>query len=91
MAQPSLPGIVWARPRIEERLTAEQCNEIAARIVNWFHTTPTLNGGRSFGCDWPTMRALFPYKCRVFDRLKAQYCRLVPTRPVLLGHMERPK
>jgi hypothetical protein len=64
--------------KIEQRLTAEQCVEIASRIVNWFYTTPVLNGGRTFGCDWPTMRVLYPNKVAVYRRLRTRYLALVP-------------
>lgn len=59
--------------RIENRLTPAQCTEIGSRIVDWFYTEPGGDGGRKFGCDWPTMRILHPVKCRVFDRLRTQF------------------
>lgn len=76
--------------RVEDKLTADQCNEIGKRIIKWFYTEPGGEGGRQFGCDWPTMRMIHPRKCRVFDRLKARYRSIVAVKnggAVLLGHM----
>jgi hypothetical protein len=44
----------------------------AEAIIEWFYTDPAGDGGRDFGCDWPTMRILYPDHCARFDALKAE-------------------
>ncbi len=56
---------------MEKNLTAGQCEIIGRRIIDTFHRL--CAGGTQYGCDWPTMRVLFPAKCRVFERLRTRW------------------
>lgn len=56
---------------MEKNLTIEQLKEIGGRIIDMFYRD--CDGGCQYGCDWPTMRVLYPRRCRVFDRLRAAY------------------
>lgn len=64
--------------RIEDKLTLEQCCVIGERIINRFHDD--CRGGTKFGIDWPTMRVLFPTRCRVFHRLRERVRRIEQER-----------
>jgi len=59
------------RGGFENRLSAEQCNEIGHRIIERFYRLG--EGGTQFGCDWPTMWMLHPRMCQVFQRLKRRW------------------
>ena len=56
---------------IEKKQNRNQCSTIATRIIDRFHHA--CAGGTQFGCDWPTMRAIFPRSCRVFYRLARRF------------------
>jgi hypothetical protein len=60
--------------RIERWLTKDQLEIIAIKIFAAFNK---YSRGDPFGWDWPTMRVIFPAKCRVYDRLKTQWRRLI--------------
>ncbi len=60
---------------MEKHLTAEQCQEIADRIIERFYRNAA--GGTQYGVDWPTARVLWPTLCRVHDRLRKQYRKLM--------------
>lgn len=52
--------------------------EMAVEIyqtIEYFRTAPELDGGRTFGCDWPTMAMLYPELVGRVRDLKAEYRR----------------
>lgn len=53
------------------RLSKDQLLELGNRIVERFYRD--CEGGTQFGCDWPTMRVLFPRRVAMFRRLQAEY------------------
>lgn len=53
-------------------LTLNEICEEGAAIIDWFYTDPAGDGGRDFGCDWPTMRVMYPDHCTRWDELKAE-------------------
>lgn len=65
--------MVMVPTRIEDRLTPTQLQTLGARIISRFYAA--CSGGTQYGCDWPTMWALFPRECRVYRRLRVAYQR----------------
>lgn len=59
---------------IENLLNKDQCEMILIGIMGFFDDH---SKGDPYGWDWPTMRVLWPNKCRVFKRVQKVYRRLI--------------